>query len=519
MAGFGIQVLKADATNSNAMIVSSGLTVTLRINPYSSTTYTLAEVGTTGVYNHNSIDDGMYKLYIGGVEQTQYKTFHIVDSSPRFDTISEWTSAAGVTIDGILLKDSLDGSGIIDKVTAQTKAGVLTLSDIPKMDAIAERTSGSGVTIDGILLKDSLDGSSIVAKTGNQTINGNKTFVDSPITNTITERTAAQGVTIDGILLKDDLDTSAIVTKASVNQTIDGVKTFSGVAKCLTAASGTTELIRWDEAMRLADTQTVTGIKTFSAACLFSSTLGVTGALTTTGQATFNTQVAKYGSSSFAVSNDGDIPHKKYVDDAITSASGNYVESVNEVAVFPELSANIPGVAYADIVSAINSFSSPAVTNQCCVVVKGTGSSSQYIQFNVSGLKDYVHIKGLHRRINIIPDIAVEATTNQNMMFENCSIFLGINTITAARTLANMQLVNCDIYFYNDLTLSGDNFRAKNCNFYSASGHDVTYSGAGEIMGCYFMQNTTASSWTGVWASYDNCNNSYTPPTDPSPTP
>jgi len=70
MAGFSIQVLKADAGNSNAMVVSSGLTVTLRVSPYSGTTYTLAEIGTTGVYNNATVDDGEYKLYIGGVEQT-----------------------------------------------------------------------------------------------------------------------------------------------------------------------------------------------------------------------------------------------------------------------------------------------------------------------------------------------------------------------------------------------------------------------------------------------------------------
>jgi len=45
-----------------------------------------------------------------------------------------------------------------------------------QVDALIEKTSGSGVTIDGVLIKDSLDVSGIVATTGNQTIAGIKTW-------------------------------------------------------------------------------------------------------------------------------------------------------------------------------------------------------------------------------------------------------------------------------------------------------------------------------------------------------
>jgi len=55
------------------------------------------------------------------------------------DTITELTSASGVTIDGILLKDS--------SVTATSRVSTST---------ITESASGSGVTIDGILLKDNV---------------------------------------------------------------------------------------------------------------------------------------------------------------------------------------------------------------------------------------------------------------------------------------------------------------------------------------------------------------------------
>ena len=54
-------------------------------------------------------------------------------SEVKVDTISERTAASGVTIDGVLLKDS-----------------------IVNTDNIAEKTAAAGVTIDGVLIKDSV---------------------------------------------------------------------------------------------------------------------------------------------------------------------------------------------------------------------------------------------------------------------------------------------------------------------------------------------------------------------------
>ena len=54
-----------------------------------------------------------------------------VDGSIKTDTIIEKTAAAGVTIDGVLLKDSAVNSNTIN-----------------------EKTAAAGVTVDGVLLKD-----------------------------------------------------------------------------------------------------------------------------------------------------------------------------------------------------------------------------------------------------------------------------------------------------------------------------------------------------------------------------
>ena len=60
-----------------------------------------------------------------------------MSSEIKVDTISEKTSANGVTIDGVNLKDS-----------------------VVKTDTISEKTSAAGVTIDGALIKDNLLASS-----------------------------------------------------------------------------------------------------------------------------------------------------------------------------------------------------------------------------------------------------------------------------------------------------------------------------------------------------------------------
>ena len=66
-------------------------------------------------------------------------------------------------------------------------AGVLNTDEV-KTDIISEKTSGAGVTIDGVLIKDGgvsfADGAALAA-------------------DVISEKTSAAGVTVDGALIKD----------------------------------------------------------------------------------------------------------------------------------------------------------------------------------------------------------------------------------------------------------------------------------------------------------------------------
>ncbi|MCE5227131.1 MAG: hypothetical protein LLG05_14895, partial [Porphyromonadaceae bacterium] len=50
--------------------------------------------------------------------------------------------------------NGVDLSNYVDLSSAQTITGVKTFSSTPKMDAIAEKTADAGVTVDGLLIKD-----------------------------------------------------------------------------------------------------------------------------------------------------------------------------------------------------------------------------------------------------------------------------------------------------------------------------------------------------------------------------
>jgi hypothetical protein len=90
------------------------------------------------------------------------------------DVIDESTGAAGVTVDGVLIKDG----GVI-----------LADAAVLEVDTVNEATAAAGVTVDGVLLKD-----------------GGAVFADGAAIDidTINEATAAAGVIIDGLLIKDE---------------------------------------------------------------------------------------------------------------------------------------------------------------------------------------------------------------------------------------------------------------------------------------------------------------------------
>jgi len=145
-------------------------TINLRADPYTSATYNGTLID-HGVYQFSNVASGEYKVYSGDDVLTIFgiikvgehnavmitgaqtiagvKTFSnqmVLSAGVQTDTISEKTSTSGVTIDGVLIKDSLDVSGIVAKTGAQSIAGLKTFTNDIETDYIYEDTTNAGVT-------------------------------------------------------------------------------------------------------------------------------------------------------------------------------------------------------------------------------------------------------------------------------------------------------------------------------------------------------------------------------------
>lgn len=107
--------------------------------------------------------------------------------------------SSNTTVNGINIGEGCPPSGVNDairQVMADLKSGDFGTTGV-KLDLVSESTAAAGVTVDGVLLKDGgiTASASITAGTLGATTAVN--------TDTINERTAAAGVTIDGVKLKD----------------------------------------------------------------------------------------------------------------------------------------------------------------------------------------------------------------------------------------------------------------------------------------------------------------------------
>ena len=131
------------------------------------------------------------------------------------DTINETTSASGVTVDSVLLKDGDISANGIQLSNLVVRSGGFLFAN-----TINETTSASGVIVDGVLLKDGhifcndICGNDISANdisSNNLQVNGGgELFVDK-----ISESTYSSGVTIESVLLKDQNVTAHTVSASN----------------------------------------------------------------------------------------------------------------------------------------------------------------------------------------------------------------------------------------------------------------------------------------------------------------
>jgi len=181
----------------------------------------------------------------------------------KTDNILESTLNAGVTVDGVLIKDGLvDGmdvstlatdSAVVHLSGAEVVTGQKDFSGGIKTDDIVESTLDAGVTIETVLIKDGLvDGkdvstlatdSAVVHLAGTETVTGDKSFSGAVKVDTISELTPANGVSIDGVLLKDSkvsgsyVDIASLTAATSADDSDELLINDSGTNKKITKAN------------------------------------------------------------------------------------------------------------------------------------------------------------------------------------------------------------------------------------------------------------------------------------------
>lgn len=151
------------------------------------------------------------------------------------DTINETTSAAGVTVDGALLKDG--GAVFADGATVE-------------VDIVNEATAAAGVTIDGALIKDGqLQGTAPLKA------------------DTIAENGAGNGVTIDGALIKDGhiVDSVGFYDAAAPTKIarLDAGAVTAGNTRVISAPDGDIHAESWTR--RLSGTISAADLRTLNA--------------------------------------------------------------------------------------------------------------------------------------------------------------------------------------------------------------------------------------------------------------
>ena len=225
-----------------------------------------------------------------------------IDGTLSADTIGEKTSATGVTIDGVLLKDNdISANGIqLDNLAVRSGGYIFT-------NTISETTNGSGITIDGVLLKDG----GITATGTTQTAGNNTTqlattaFVKTAIDNLVDSAPGALDTLNElAAAIGDDANYAATVTTAlagkqasittstrlnanlihdgSVTNTIfgrlanvtDDIQAQLNAKQASLTSTGSGEVITLlertnlkdvsDNAVRITENQTIAGVKTFT---------------------------------------------------------------------------------------------------------------------------------------------------------------------------------------------------------------------------------------------------------------
>jgi len=166
---------------------------------------------------------------------------HATQHSDTNDAVEALEAKVGANSSGVTTSHDYKLSAVtgsqkaVSTGGAQTVAGLKTFSDGIETDTIAEDSAGAGVTIDGLLIKDGAVVGDISTDTISEENSGAGVTVDGVLlkdgevnTDTINEENAGSGVTVDGVLLKDGQslvpNNSEYQTKKAGGTTINAIK-------------------------------------------------------------------------------------------------------------------------------------------------------------------------------------------------------------------------------------------------------------------------------------------------------
>ena len=173
-------------------------------------------------------DGTTLKLYSAiGQHPAEELVNFIEDRTPNFDTINENTADAGVTVDGVLLKDTtVDVDGTADAIILDADAD--TTISAPTDDQIDVEIAGADDFTFTTNTFTALSGSSIA-------------------TNTLAETTAGNGIVIDGAKVRDGIfiGAQAAPTAETAAATITIADILTGIVT-LTQATGATVALTLD---------------------------------------------------------------------------------------------------------------------------------------------------------------------------------------------------------------------------------------------------------------------------------
>lgn len=199
---------------------------------------------------------------------------------------------------------------------------------------------------------------------------------------------------------------------------------------------------------KLAGNNTFTGNNTYSGTGTHNGTNNFNGSAVIK-YPSFKPDSEWYTNAALNLPANGCVPHNYLLGLIAGLVTVPFQESTNYVRVIPN-GVTETGKVYTSVKSATSFFASPSDTNQCMVEIRGTGIASKYIIASPGTLRDYVHIKGAGRHINLI--LSDGPALSKQVTLENMTIFLGANDFSGAREYSNLKIINCTVYSYRDTT-------------------------------------------------------------------